>query len=168
MTRLLIPIALLAVGATVAVSALGGQKPDPDPGATRPAADTSPDRGDAAVAGLHVTARPEAGTTGRVAFALFADKRAFDKKGEPLRKAFVDIADGRAVWSLADLPAGMYAVKAFHDANGNGELDKGTFGIPTEAYGFSRNARGRMGPPAYEDARFSYAGKGLDLEIRLQ
>lgn len=49
------------------------------------------------------------------------------------------------------LKAGTYAIRYFHDENENGELDTGTFGIPTEGYGFSNDARGFMGPPSFDD-----------------
>jgi uncharacterized protein (DUF2141 family) len=49
------------------------------------------------------------------------------------------------------IPPGEYALSAFHDENSNNRLDTGTFGIPTEKYGFSNNARGQMGPPAFKD-----------------
>ena len=41
---------------------------------------------------------------------------------------------------------------AFHDENGNGELDRNVLGIPTEGHAFSNDATGRMGPPAFADA----------------
>lgn len=50
-------------------------------------------------------------------------------------------------------PPGSYAVMVFHDENGNGKLDKAANGMPLEGWGFSRNARGRFGPPAFQDAR---------------
>lgn len=48
---------------------------------------------------------------------------------------------------------GSYAVMVYHDENGNGKLDKSPNGMPLEGWGFSRNARGRYGPPAFDDAR---------------
>ncbi|WP_394700395.1 DUF2141 domain-containing protein [uncultured Bacteroides sp.] len=33
-------------------------------------------------------------------------------------------------------------------------VDTKEFGIPTEKYGFSNNAKGRMGPPSFEQAKF--------------
>ena len=51
-----------------------------------------------------------------------------------------------------DLPPGQYAVNAFHDENGNGELDTNLFGIPTEGYGFANDPRTTFGPPDFEDA----------------
>ena len=43
----------------------------------------------------------------------------------------------------------------FHDENNNGILDTNLFGLPTEPYGFSNNARGRFGPPSYDKAAFN-------------
>jgi uncharacterized protein (DUF2141 family) len=40
----------------------------------------------------------------------------------------------------------------FHDENDNGVLDKGAFGIPTEGYGFSNNAKGFFGAPSWRAA----------------
>lgn len=65
--------------------------------------------------------------------------------------------DGVAV-VFRDLPAGKYAVAAFHDANGDGELNANFVGMPTEGYGFSNDARGFMGPPSFDDAAFSLDG----------
>ena len=50
------------------------------------------------------------------------------------------------------LSPGDYAVAAFHDADGDGELDQNILRIPTEGYGFSNGARGFMGPPTFDDA----------------
>lgn len=54
-----------------------------------------------------------------------------------------------------EIPAGEYAVAAFHDTNGDGELNANFVGMPTECYGFSNDARGFMGPPSFDDAAFS-------------
>ena len=50
------------------------------------------------------------------------------------------------------LSPGDYAVAAFHDADGDGELGRNILRIPTEGYGFSNGARGFMGPPSFDDA----------------
>ncbi len=65
------------------------------------------------------------------------------------------IQGGRAHCVFDDLEPGReYAVAAFHDENGNNDLDTGLFGIPSEGTGASNDARGFMGPPSYPDARF--------------
>ncbi len=61
-------------------------------------------------------------------------------------------AGDKAVLVYRNLPAGSYAVSVFHDENGNGKLDSNVAGVPLERYGFSRDARGRMGPPTFADA----------------
>ncbi|MDR0667219.1 MAG: DUF2141 domain-containing protein, partial [Prevotellaceae bacterium] len=38
--------------------------------------------------------------------------------------------------------------------NGNGKLDTGAYGIPVEKTGSSNNAKGRTGPPEFEDSAF--------------
>ncbi|MDR2127235.1 MAG: DUF2141 domain-containing protein [Prevotellaceae bacterium] len=50
---------------------------------------------------------------------------------------------------------GEYAVSIFHDENDNGKLDSGTFGIPLEKTGSSNNAKGKYGPPTFDDCKFT-------------
>ena len=53
---------------------------------------------------------------------------------------------------VSDLPAGRYAVNAFHDENNNGELDTNLVGIPSEGYGFANDPSTTFGPPDFEAA----------------
>ena len=53
---------------------------------------------------------------------------------------------------VSDLPAGRYAVNAFHDENDNGELDTNLVGIPSEGYGFANDPSTTFGPPDFEEA----------------
>jgi uncharacterized protein (DUF2141 family) len=66
-----------------------------------------------------------------------------------------------------NLPPGDYAVIVLHDVNGNGKLDKNSWGIPKEPYGFSNNAQGILGPPSFEDVRFPFDGCALTIGIAL-
>lgn len=59
---------------------------------------------------------------------------------------------------MTGLAPGDYALLVIHDENRNGRLDK-TFGLPREGFGFSRNPAMRMGPPHYQDVRFTIAGR---------
>jgi uncharacterized protein (DUF2141 family) len=61
-------------------------------------------------------------------------------------------AGERVLLVFRDLAAGSYALAAFHDENGNGKLDANVIGIPTEPYGFSREARGSFGAPKFDAA----------------
>ena len=51
------------------------------------------------------------------------------------------------------MPSGAYSVSVYQDRNGNKELDTNLFGVPTEAYGFSNDARGLLSKPSFDDAR---------------
>ena len=62
--------------------------------------------------------------------------------------------EGETVVTVNDVPPGSWAVLAFLDENDNGKLDRNVLGIPKENYAFSRDARGRFGPPSFEDAAF--------------
>ncbi len=52
------------------------------------------------------------------------------------------------------------AVSAYHDRNGNGKLDKNSFGLPTERYGFSNDPKRGFGPPSFEQTAID-VGKTL-------
>ena len=66
------------------------------------------------------------------------------------------------------IPAGTYGASAFHDKNGNGKLDTNFMGVPVEDYCASNDARGFMGPPSFEDAKFTYRGGTQLFEARMR
>lgn len=70
-------------------------------------------------------------------------------------------------YSFPNLPAGSYAVAIYHDRNGNEVLDRGTFGIPLEGYGFSNNAPAVTGPARFQDALLLLAGsQTIEIQMR--
>lgn len=101
---------------------------------------------------------------GEVLFSLADSEAMFKSDREAFRSARVPADSDTAVAVFADLPAGSYAVKVFHDANSNEKLDIGLMG-PKEKYGFSNNVFGFMGPPAFEDAKFTFDGGESTIEI---
>ena len=94
---------------------------------------------------------------GRVNVAV-CDRERFLK--QCLYSASVPAQPGETVVSLKDIPPGTWAVLAYQDANDNGQLDRNFIGIPSENYGFSRDARGRFGPPGFEDAAIGVQESG--------
>ena len=109
---------------------------------------------DAPTATLTVTFHGLKTADGAVRLALDGDKAAFDGKGAPAGQASVVIKAGQATAVFANLTPGTYAVRAFHDQNGDGVLNLNPFGIPTEPYAFSNDARGLAGPPNWSAAAF--------------
>jgi uncharacterized protein (DUF2141 family) len=78
----------------------------------------------------------------------------------------VKIKNKKATVVIKNLPSGEYAISLFHDVNSNNILDKNMFGIPSEDYGFSNNAKGTFGPPEYEAAKFNF-GQNKLIKISL-
>jgi len=107
------------------------------------------------------------GTRGTVLVQLANSAADYDSDDDAFRHAKGKASDGRATFVFEDVPFGDYAVKAFHDENDNEKIDMGWRG-PTERYGFSNNARGFMGPPSFEDAKFSLDRVDLRVEIELK
>jgi uncharacterized protein (DUF2141 family) len=75
---------------------------------------------------------------------------------------------GTTTITIPSVPAGQYAVQAFHDENANGEVDRAMFGIPREGVGFSRNARIGLGPPKRRDAFFVHQGRAEVISFSLR
>jgi uncharacterized protein (DUF2141 family) len=55
----------------------------------------------------------------------------------------------------------------FHDVNGDGRMNTNPFGIPTEPYAFSNNARGQFGPASWADAVFTVEAAETTQQINL-
>jgi len=88
-----------------------------------------------------------------------------DKSGNAIRKEIKTLENGQV--ELKSVLPGVYALRIFQDLNGNGKLDTGWMGIPSEPYGFSNNAMGRFGPPSLADQLFYFDGKTpVDIALR--
>ncbi len=94
----------------------------------------------------------------------------YDSKGTFLKSTLVslssEIKDKQAKVVFKGLKKGEYAVSIYHDENNNGVMDKNMMGIPKEDYASSNNAKGLMGPPKYEDAKF-IVNNDLKIKIKL-
>ena len=101
---------------------------------------------------------------GAVMVALY-DSEAGYAGERPVGRQRLDVAAGQRTAVFEGLPAGNYAAKAFHDLNGDGEMNFNPFGIPTEPYAFSNNAVGNMGPASWERARFAVSGRAAQTIV---
>ncbi len=101
---------------------------------------------------------------GEVLISLADSETMYKAERDAYRSERVPARGDTAVAVFKDVPAGDYAVKVFHDANSNEKLDIGLMG-PKEKYGFSNNVMGFMGPPDWADAKFTFDGGELTVEI---
>ena len=75
---------------------------------------------------------------------------------------------GETVVTVDGVPTGSWAVLSYQDENDNGKLDRNVLGIPKEPYAFSRDARGRFGPPSFEEAAFELRDEKAVTTIKLR
>lgn len=83
----------------------------------------------------------------------------YNSEGKFLKTAFKTISSAiksnTGNVTFIGIPKAEYTVMAYHDENNNKKLDKNFIGMPKEAVACSNNAKGFMGPPKYEDAKFT-------------
>ncbi|MDX1428263.1 MAG: DUF2141 domain-containing protein [Salegentibacter mishustinae] len=101
---------------------------------------------------------------GKVYFALFNEDN-FLKKA-PIQGEVSEIKEGVAQITFSEVPSGTYAVTAYHDKNGNQQMDFESNGIPKENYGVSNNQMNLYGPPLWEDAKFEFDGSEKNLKLQ--
>lgn len=109
-------------------------------------------------------------SNGQIALALFQGEAGFpgdSSKAVRLLQAPIDSRTRSATFVLQAVSGGVYAISVFHDENMNGKLDKNLVGAPKEGYGASNNPRKRMGPPPFDEAKFSVNQPEQSIEIRL-
>lgn len=105
---------------------------------------------------------------GRIAVAVYRDADAFRRGEGPVTTRMVARTGPVTEVTITGLAPGRYAVAAFHDTDGNGDLTLWPIGLPREAYGFSNDARGRFGPPPFDAAAFDLPASGARQAIRLR
>ncbi len=93
---------------------------------------------------------------GKVFCAMWRGSDGYPTKRKKAAHDGVDrrLKSNRAMIVIEDVEPGEYAVACFHDENANNDLDTNFLGIPVEGTGASNDARGFLGPPPYDDARF--------------
>ena len=137
-------LAALAVGAMV----LGATPPPPD---------------------VTVSITGMRSTKGVVRACMTGDAARFPKcAGDPRSHRLVVPASGNLKLTFKGVTPGRYAIALLHDENNNGKADRALMMMPTEGFGFSRDAKVRMGPPKFEDAAFDVAGIPISHTIKMR
>jgi uncharacterized protein (DUF2141 family) len=102
-------------------------------------------------------------------FKAFDARKEEDKQGEALRKIVVPVkGTGNVSHEFTDVPPGQYVIAAFHDRDGNKKLNASLLGLPSEPYGFSRDARGSLGAPKFEDAIINFDDKNSVFSFKVK
>ena len=104
---------------------------------------------------------------GKAMIFLFNSEESYSETVLNVKSIALEIEDKKTEWIIDELPFGEYAIKLYHDENGNKKMDRNILGIPSEDYGFSNNANGSFGPAEYEDAKYIFNTSGQKHEIKL-
>jgi uncharacterized protein (DUF2141 family) len=97
--------------------------------------------------------RPGAGS---IRVALYHDPSSFRHESQAVAVLSAPALHGSAKVIFQGIPAGRYAVLAYHDANDNRKLDLTMGMFPREGWGLSNNPH-VFGPPHFEPSAFDVA-----------
>ena len=119
----------------------------------------------ASAATIEVKVSSVVGGRGKVNVAV-CDKERFLK--DCLYSGSAPAQANDTVVTIQNVPKGTWAVLAYQDENQNDKLDRNLIGIPSENYGFSRDARGKFGPPDFSDAAIDVRDEAMAVTIKLR
>ena len=105
---------------------------------------------------------------GQIMLAMFDSAAAHDRGGEPVRAAAVPVTGASAVTTFEGLAPGDYAIKLFHDLDGDNQMDTNPFGMPIEPFAFSNDAKAEGGPAMWEATRFPVAAGANTITISIK
>lgn len=119
----------------------------------------------AAASDLTVTVDGIAQVQGTIMLGLF-DEATYKGDGA-VNGASLKVEANSVIATFEGLAPGEYAVRLYHDLNDDGEMNTNPFGMPTEPYAFSNDAKGRFGPAKWDDAKFSVSADGTTHTITM-
>lgn len=119
----------------------------------------------AQAAPLTVTVEKIAAQTGTLRIGVY-DAAGY-KDGAAINGANISVDAATASVTIEGLAPGEYGIKLYHDVDDDGDMNTNPFGMPTEPFAFSNNAKGRFGPAKWDDAKFSVTEEGAVQTIDL-
>lgn len=120
----------------------------------------------AAYADLTIDVKGLDNAKGDILIGLYNSEDGFKSEDE-MRGQAVPVNAKTVKVTFDNLPVGRYAVKVFHDIDKDGKLDTDLFGIPSEPYGFSRDASDPFSAPEWAEARFILPAGRMTQTINL-
>ena len=106
--------------------------------------------------------------TGRILMSVYDSETAHDAGGKPARVGMVEVDGTAATITFSGLAPGRYAIKVFHDVDGDGQMKTNPFGMPLEPFAFSNGARPEGGPALWKAASFDVPAGASETRITFQ
>ena len=108
-------------------------------------------------------------THGRVMACMTADPQRFPRCRDDAESYRVTVPAGQAgTIHIRGVRPGTYAIALLHDENSNGKADRALSMIPKEGFGFSRDAKVRMGPPEFDEAAIAVGTSPVRQTIHMR
>ncbi len=104
---------------------------------------------------------------GKLRVSLYREPDSFRKEERAFQLLIQPAKAGKATLVFADIPAGRYALMAYHDENGDEKLNLRLGMFPTEGYALSNNPK-VIGPPRFDDSAFELPGAASPLPLPLK
>ena len=151
--KTLVAIAALSLAS---IAAAQGPAPNQTPSAT------------VGTASLTVRFEQVVAPSGQIMMSLFDNETAHDAGGKPVRVAMVKVEGSSATVTFTGLAPGRYAIKTFHDVDGDGQMKTNPFGMPLEPFAFSNGAKPQGGPAMWQAASFDVPSGASETRISFQ
>ena len=100
---------------------------------------------------------------GTLIVALYESTEEWDAD-DPSHFTQADPAGGTVTVSFEGLEPGSYAIRLYHDENGDQQFNMNFMGVPTEGYGFSNNPFPRFRGARWDEAVFTVEAGGTHAE----
>lgn len=105
--------------------------------------------------------------TGKIHVSVYRHGDDFQSEKFLVKSLTSESTNDKCEFQFESIPFGSYAVAIYQDVNGNGKLDKGMFGIPSEPFAFSNNFRPKFGGPSFDKCKFDFKENNQLLNIEM-
>ena len=122
----------------------------------------------ALAASLTVVVEGVSRPTGNIRLELSSSEAAYQGRAAPARAISIPARAPATRIEIPDLTPGLYAFRVHHDADGDGRLDTGAMGQPTEGWSASNGAAGPFGPGPWSKAAFQVNSGSQSVTVRLR
>ncbi len=116
---------------------------------------------------LTVTIAGVSDAPGAIHVGLYDSDETFRDPERAVAFHWVPAAPGHVQAVFSDVAPGTYAVMAFHDADGNGRMNRFLGMIPTEGYAVSNDPE-VSGPPPFSESAFVVGPEGAGIVTTLK
>ncbi len=122
--------------------------------------------------GVTVSGEVKFPKTGKIHISLISKDIAEKEGAKSPFSAIIEVGEKeseakKVAFAFENVPAGTYAIRAFQDVNGNGDLDMGSFG-PKEPWGNYRDKRPTFRGPKFEEMAFEVKEEMKDIVVEVK